>query len=235
MARKKTENEHVSDVQDKVLTAALPLIPFDGWSDSTIAAAVGDAGVDPDLARLAFPRGGVDLALAFHRRGDQALRDAVAARDLSGLRYSERVAELIWLRLDAISDQREAVRRAAALFALPHHAADGAGAIWSTADAIWTCLGDTSRDLNWYTKRMTLSAVYSSVLLYWLGDQSEGFSDTRAFIDRRIDNVMSFEKTKARFRESPLGKAFEAGPLRLLQGIRAPEPRDDLPGRMYRG
>ena len=82
-------------------------------------------------------------------------------------------------------------------FALPQYAADGAGAVWHTADAIWAALGDTSRDVNWYTKRMTLGAVYSACVLFWLGDESPDMADTRAFIDRRIDDVMRFEKVKA--------------------------------------
>jgi ubiquinone biosynthesis protein COQ9 len=61
------------------------------------------------------------------------------------------------------------------------HAADGAKAIWGTADRIWTALGDTSDDLNWYTKRATLSAVYGSTVLYWLGDDSPGIRRRGSF------------------------------------------------------
>ncbi len=106
------------------------------------------------------------------------------------------------------------MRRGTTLFALPQHAADGARAIWGTADAIWTALGDTSRDLNWYTKRATLSGVYASTVLYWLGDDSTGHQATWEFLDRRIDDVMQIEKAKAAFRENPLGKALLAGPLK---------------------
>ena len=102
--------------------------------------------------------------------------------------------------------------------------------MWGTADAIWTALGDSSRDVNWYTKRLTLSAVYSATVLYWLGDQSDGHADTWAFLDRRIEDVMRFEKAKADFRASPWGKML-AGPLKRLDAIRAPAAaNDDLPG-----
>ena len=118
---------------------------------------------------------------------------AQAAADLLGLRFRDRIAHAIMLRLELVSGDREAVRRGATLFALPHHAADGARAIWHTADTIWTALGDESRDFAWYSKRATLSAVYSSALLYWLGDDSPGASATREFVARRIDNVMQIE------------------------------------------
>jgi ubiquinone biosynthesis protein COQ9 len=120
---------------------------------------------------------------------------------------------------------------------LPNHAADGARAIWRTADAIWTALGDSSRDYNWYTKRATLAAVYSSCLLYWLGDQSPNFAATRAFIGRRIDNVMRFEEVKARIAGNPLAAALTKGPRRILDHVRAPDDTapTPLPGLWRRG
>lgn len=215
--------------KDAVLDAALAHVPFDGWSEATFRAAVAASGVAPGLAKALFPRGAVDLALAYHRRGDAAMAARLNATDLASMRYSDRVAAAVRFRLEAAGDT-EAVRRGTTLFALPQHAADGARAIWGTADAIWTALGDTSRDLNWYTKRATLSGVYASTVLYWLGDDSIGHQATWEFLDRRIADVMRFEKAKAAFRENPLGKALLAGPLKLMERVKAPTLPDDLPG-----
>jgi ubiquinone biosynthesis protein COQ9 len=217
------------EMKAKLLDAALPHVPFDGWSESTFKAAVADAGVAPGLARALFPRGGVDLALAYHRRGDDAMVEALAQRNLQALRFRDRIALAVRLRLE-LAD-RELVRRGTTLFSLPMHAADGAKAIWQTADRIWTALGDTSNDLNWYTKRATLSGVYGATVLYWLGDDSSGSQATWDFLDRRIDQVMQVEKLKASFRENPFGKAWMAGPGKLFETIRAPKLPDDLPGR----
>jgi ubiquinone biosynthesis protein COQ9 len=119
------------------------------------------------------------------------------------------------------------------LFALPHHAADGAQAMWRTCDRIWTALGDTSDDFNWYSKRATLSGVYGSVVLYWLGDDSDGHARTWEFLDRRIDDVMQIEKLKAKARENKLLSTVLAGPLSILSNIKAPSAhhRADMPGR----
>jgi ubiquinone biosynthesis protein COQ9 len=213
----------------QLLEAAIGHVPFDGWSDRTLAAASAEAGIPSGLARSLFPRGGVDLALAYHARGDAEMTARLAETDLSALRYRDRIAQAVRVRLE-LAD-RELVRRGTTLFSLPNHAADGARAIWGTADAIWTALGDTSRDLNWYTKRATLSAVYGATVLYWLGDDSSGHQATWDFLDRRIDQVMQVEKLKANFRENPLGKAFMSGPGKLFESIRAPQRPDDLPGR----
>ncbi|MCA3446744.1 MAG: COQ9 family protein [Rhodobacter sp.] len=213
-----------------VLDAALSHVPFDGWSDTTLRAAIAASGVEPGLAQALFPRGAVDLALAFHRRGDDAMVAKLKATDLVAMRYRDRVAAAIRFRLEAVTD-KEVVRRGATLFALPTHAADGAKAIWGTADAIWDALGDTSRDVNWYTKRATLSAVYAATVLFWLGDDSIGHQGTREFLDRRIDDIMRIEKVKAGLRDNPLSKALLAGPLKLMEAVKAPTMPDDLPGK----
>lgn len=213
----------------RLVEAALPHVVFEGWSDAALKEAIAESGVAPGLAHALLPRGGVDLALAYHRLGNEAMRTALAASDLTTMRFRDRVAHAVRLRLETAD--REAVRRGTALFALPNHAGDGARAIWGTADAIWTALGDTSTDVNWYSKRATLSAVYASTVLYWLGDDSEAHEATWAFLDRRIGNVMSFEKAKVAFRENPIGKALLAGPLKVFERIHAPEQANDRPGR----
>jgi ubiquinone biosynthesis protein COQ9 len=213
-----------------VLQAATMHVAFDGWSEASFQAAIIDSGVSPALARALFPRGGVDLAVAYHKAGDAAMRAALATRDLAALRFRERVALAIRLRLDGAD--KELVRRGSALFALPHHAIEGAGLIWGTSDAIWTALGDTSRDLSWYSKRTSLSAVYGTTVLFWLGDTSDRDEATWAFLDRRIENVMQFEKLKAGAQKAPGFQALMKGPLKILERISAPKGAADLPGKM---
>ncbi len=219
-----------ADLHDRLLEAALSHVVFDGWGPEAYRAAVADSEIDPALADALFPRGALDLAIAFHRRGDARMRQRLGEMDLEGLRFRDRIAAAVRTRLEVVED-KEAVRRGATLFALPQHAGEGSALIWGTADAIWTTLGDTAQDVNWYSKRATLSAVYSATVLYWLGDDSAGHQDSWAFLDRRIDNVMQIEGLKARVNNNPLLKPFLAGPNWLLSQIKAPSARDDLPGR----
>jgi ubiquinone biosynthesis protein COQ9 len=219
-------------LRERLLDAALMHVPFDGWSEATLRAARRDAGIDEGLARAAFPRGAVDLALAFHDRGDREMARRLKAMDLSSLRFRDRIATAVRVRLEAAED-REAVRRGTTLFALPQHAADGARALWSTADRIWEALGDSSDDLNWYTKRASLSGVYGATVLYWLGDESEGYHATWEFLDRRIADVMRIETAKARVNDNPVLRRVFAGPAWLASKVRPPArmPQVDLPGR----
>jgi len=216
----------MADLKDRLLDAALAHVPFDGWSALSFDAAVADAGLEPVLAQGLCPRGAVDLAVAYHKRGDARMLARLAQTDLEEMRYSARVAAAVRYRLEAVED-KELVRRGLTLFALPQFAPEGARLIWGTCDAIWAALGDSSQDLNWYTKRATLSGVYSSAVLYWLGDGSEGHEATWAFLDRRIDDVMKIEKAK-----HALGQNRLLGDIlgRVTAGVRAPKAAGDMPG-----
>lgn len=221
----------MSDPKKKLLQAALAHVPFDGWSQSTFKAAIADSDVDATLANAVCPRGAVDLAVAYHQQGDAQMLARLEQEDLSEMRFRDKVARAVQLRFEMIED-KEAVRRGTTLFALPYYAPDGARLVWGTADAIWTALGDTSDDVNWYTKRATLGGVYSATVLFWLGDNSEDHADTWTFLDRRIDNIMQIEKLKAQVRDSPTLSSLLAGPNWLLGQIKAPVRFDpsNLPG-----
>ncbi|WP_299613136.1 COQ9 family protein [uncultured Tateyamaria sp.] len=219
-----------SELIDRLLDAALMHVPFDGWSEVTFKAATRDADIDMVMARAMCPRGAVDLSLAYHARGDAAMVKRLHSDDLPD-RFRDKIAAGVRFRIEAVTD-KEAVRRGTTLFALPMHAADGARAIWGTADKIWTALGDTSDDVNWYTKRATLSGVYSATVLYWLGDDSTDNQATWAFLDRRIDDVMQIEKVKAQVRDNKVLSKLFAGPNWVLDQIKAPSAmsNSDLPG-----
>lgn len=222
------KNDHldVDRATSELLDAILPHVPFDGWAQPAFDMAVKDAGMAPELARLVCPRGALDLAVAYHRRGDQAMVAALEAADLSAMKFRERIAFGVRARLEAADP--ELVRRGAALFSLPQYAGQGTKLIWGTSDLLWRSLGDTSEDYNWYTKRMTLSGVYSATVLFWIGDESEDNADTWQFLDRRINDVMQFEKVKGNALKLPFVKS-------VLGTIRAPAARDDMPGRTEKG
>jgi ubiquinone biosynthesis protein COQ9 len=223
----------LNDLKSGLLSAALAHVPFDGWSETTLRAAAADAGVDMTMVRAVFPRGAVDLALAYHDAGDAQMVARLNTEPMPD-RFRDRIAMAVRLRLEAVED-KEAVRRGLTLFALPMHAGDGAKALWGTADKIWTALGDTSDDVNWYTKRATLSGVYSATVLFWLGDDSPDHQATWAFLDRRIDDVMQVEKIKAQVRDSKVLSTVFAGPLWVMGQIKAPTrlPKMEFPGQWH--
>jgi len=228
-----TETRSTHEIRQALLDAALPHVAFDGWSAAAFEAALVEAEIAPAVARAICPRGAVDLALAFHARGDAAMVARLTGSDLGEMRFRDRIAAGVRFRLEAAEAHKDEVRRAVALFSLPHLAPDGAKMVWGTADKIWTALGDVSEDLNWYSKRATLAGVYSATVLFWLGDDSADHAATWAFLDRRIDDVMRIEKAKKAVKDNPVLSKLLPGPNGILGRIRKPQGADltDMPGR----
>ena len=215
----------------KLMLAALPNVAFDGWSNSTFVAACREADISERKARLFCPRGALDLAIAFHKWGDDQFETAFTKKKISELKVREKIRKAVELRIKLASD-KEAVRRGVVLFALPIHAFEGSRLIWDTSDLIWELIGDNSEDYNWYSKRAILSGVYASTVLYWLGDNSEGSEETWHFLDRRIEDVMKFETAKVQLKTNKFTKEFNGLTEKFLKTIKRPSRNIDpnLPG-----
>ena len=215
----------------KLMLTALPNVAFDGWSNSTFVAACREADISERKARLFCPRGALDLAIAFHKWGDDQFETAFTKKKILELKVREKIKKAVELRIKLASD-KEAVRRGVVLFALPIHAFEGSRLIWDTSDLIWELTGDNSEDYNWYSKRAILSAVYASTVLYWLGDNSEGSEETWHFLDRRIEDVMKFETAKVQLKTNKFTKELNGLAGNFLQKIKRPTRNidPDLPG-----
>jgi ubiquinone biosynthesis protein COQ9 len=175
---------------------------FDGWTRAAVDSAARQLGIDPVQARLAMPKSATGLIELYIQEVDRALEAWFTPERLEGLKIREKIRALVWRRLEIMGPAREAVRRALAILAMPQNVPLALRISWHSADLMWRIAGDTSSDFNHYTKRMILGAVYGSTLLVWLDDQSEGWQEASAFFDRRIDDVMKFEKWKAEWRGS---------------------------------
>ena len=170
---------------------------FDGWTDDALNQAAALAGVDAAVARLAFPGGAMDMIGAWIESTDARMQAHFADGHLGSLKIRDRIRTLLLFRLDAVAGMQEALRRALAIQAMPQNLARTLKAGWHSADLMWRLAGDTATDYNHYTKRALLCGIYTATLAVFVEDTSEGKAETRAFLDRRIEGVMKFEKAKA--------------------------------------
>src|SRR5687768_6218752 len=191
---------------------------FDGWTDEALHQAAALAGVDPAVARLAFPGGAMDMIAAWIDGTDAKMQAALGDGALTQLKIRERIRALLQFRLDAVAGHEEALRRALAIQAMPQNLARTMRIGWHSADLMWRLAGDTATDYNHYTKRALLCGIYTATLAVFVEDQSEGKAETRAFLDRRIENVMQFEKAKAQL----LGNRDGFDVARFLGRLRYP-------------
>ena len=135
---------------------------------------------------------------AFADWGDAAMARRLEDTDLLRLKVRERVRVAVLARLEALAPWKEAEARAVQAMIRPFRAGDGAGFVWRTADRIWKLLGDRSTDENYYSKRAILAGVLAATTARWLTDSSDDLTATKDFLDRRIENIMQFERLKAR-------------------------------------
>lgn len=187
----------LDDLRIRLAPAIADAAIFDGWSEEAVRAAAAAQGVDPAVALYAFQSGPMAMIAAWIAGIDAAMAAALPAEHLATLKIRERIRALVQFRLDAIAPRQEALRRALTIMAMPRNAPRTLRLGWHSADVMWRLAGDTATDYNHYTKRAMLSAIYAATLAVFAQDSSADFADTRAFLERRIDGVMRFEKAKA--------------------------------------
>ncbi len=208
----------LADTQhDALIEAILPDVAFDGWSRAALRAAARRLAMPAGEALALFPGGAADLVAAFSRWADRKMLDRLEALPLDALRASERIALAIGVRLEIVEPWREAVRRSLAILTLPHHAPLALRLGYETVDAIWYAAGDTATDFSFYSKRLSLAAIYGAAMLYWLDDRSEGFAETRAFVERRLAAAARLARARRDF-ETVLHQL--PNPLRVLRPSR---------------
>ncbi len=191
-----------SDLPDNfrslLLSAALEHVPFEGWSRKALHQAANELEISPDIADTYFKGCGKELIDSYAKFCDEKMIASAEKTDLTALKIREKITYLVRTRLEIEKPFIEAARRGISFLALPNNHLLALSILYRTTDLMWRLSHDKSTDYNFYTKRMTLSAVYSSVFLYFINDDSGDFKDTWNFLDRRIENVMQFEKGKAK-------------------------------------
>jgi ubiquinone biosynthesis protein COQ9 len=207
----------IEQTRHALLEATLPHVPFDGWTGAAVTAGARNLGLSPAEVANAFPGGPIEMIELMSLEADQRMLEALEREDLASMKVRERVALAVRRRLELYVADREAVRRALAMLALPHNSVLALRLLYRTVDGIWYAAGDTATDFNFYTKRALLAGVYSATVLYWLNDKSAGAADTWAFLNRRIDEVMQVPKLLGKV--SAVTSRFP-NPFRVAQRVR---------------
>ncbi len=210
----------IDTLRDDILVASLPNVVFDGWSLQALRDGSHMAGHEPSALLRAFPGGVTDAVEHFADWTDRQMLDRLEAQPLAEMKVRERISLAVRTYFEVLEPYREAKRRQISYLAMPQNVALGLRLLYRTVDAMWFAAGDTSTDYNHYTKRALLSAVVSSSTFYWLDDQSEGHVETRAFIDRRLADVMAVGKATSSVGKIGSMLNFLPNPLRFARQMR---------------
>ncbi|MCJ1282786.1 Ubiquinone biosynthesis protein coq9, mitochondrial [Xylographa opegraphella] len=181
-----------TDTEDSILSAALNHVPSQGFTTLALTHGAEDAGY-LDVSTNLFPRGPFDL-INYHLVTQRlALKDRIQFPDPS-IGVGAKVRALALQRLKANKEIIHRWPEALAIMALPSNISPSIAELARLSDEIWFLAGDTSVDTSWYTKRASLSAVYSSTELFMTTDTSANHGATEFFLDRRLGEVQSMGK-----------------------------------------
>ncbi len=211
------DDETLDDLRLRLVPLVAANAGFDGWTVKAVDMAAEQAGIDKDIAALAFKDGPVSMISAWFASVDAAMLARFTPEALAAMKIRVRITALVEARLTLLAPHREALRRAQAILAMPQNVSKATQLGWHAADVMWRAAGDTAVDYNHYTKRATLGTVYAATLLTFVNDESEDFAETRAFLGRRIEDIMRFEKAKAKLREQ---SDMHFSPARFLGRLR---------------
>ena len=201
------DQRNPDQIPDHVTEAILNHIPFDGWSIVSLELAASDCGLSKAEVHSLFPKGIADAIAAYGAYADKNMITAFHRQDATAFATMPvhiKIRSLILVRLEQAAPYKEVVRRTLAVLAQPQYTKLAAHLLYTTVDEMWRAAGDTSTDYNFYTKRATLSAVYSATLLAFLSDNSADMAKTEAFLDRRLADVARVAKISG-----PAKKMFE--------------------------
>ena len=180
--------------EQALLDEALKLAPVHGWTRRTATLAGQALGMSQGETELLVPHGPTDLAALLSRRHDARTLAALADVHASNLKIRERIRRAVEARLDASASDEPALRRWMGFLALPPNLPLGSRLAWESADVLWRWAGDEATDENHYSKRALLAGILSGAVTIRM---TQGRKEALDFVDRRIDDVMRFEKWKA--------------------------------------
>lgn len=193
---------HTPDSQEKVLISLLPHVPFEGWTLEAMRLAVLDAGFEEGDEFRVFQGSPKQALKAFFEWTDAKMTEQLQTLNLDQMRIRDRIATAVMVRLAILSPHKEAVRKTLSTLTHPTYGPQGLQLLGKTVSDMWYAAGDQSTDFNYYSKRTLLAGVYVSTLWTWLDDTSPDHAETRAHLNKRIDQVMQIPKIKGNIQKA---------------------------------
>ena len=126
---------------------------------------------------------------------------SISKNKLKRLKTKEKIYLIILTRLEQNKKEKDLIKRTIRTLALPKNQLLAHASLYRTVDNIWYISKDKSVDFNFYTKRLILSGIYISTLVYWLNDNSKDHNKTKIFLKKRIDTTKNISKIKNFFKK----------------------------------
>ena len=186
-----------NQIKIDLIKAMLIHVPFDGWTWHAMEQGAIDIGFEKKktsslrikIFKDLFKNGSIDFIDIFSEIIDLEVKENYNSIEAKPERVPEKIKKIIMIRLKLCQKYKEAVRSSISLSAIPVNTKISLNILYRTCNSIWRIAGDKSTDFSFYTRRISLAAVYTSTLLFWLNDKSNNNNETEFFLDRRLKDI----------------------------------------------
>ena len=200
----KTKTSDYNQIRIDLIRAMLTHVPFDGWTWKAMEQGAIDIGFEKKktssfrmkIFKDLFKNGSIDFIEIFSEIIDLEVKEKYDLLEFKPERVSEKIKKIIMIRLNLCQKYKEAVRTSISLTAMPINAKISLNILYKTCNSMWRIAGDKSTDFSFYTRRISLAAVYTPTLLFWLNDNSDDNAETEFFLDRRLKGINKISRLK---------------------------------------
>jgi len=187
-----------------LIRAMLTHVPFDGWTWEAMEQGAIDIGYKKKktsserikIFKNLFKNGSIDFIDIFSEIIDLDVKENYNSIEVKPERVPEKIKKIIMIRLNLCQKYKEAVRSSISLSAIPVNTKISLNILYRTCNSIWRIAGDKSTDFSFYTRRISLAAVYTSTLLFWLNDKTNNNIETELFLGRRLNDISKISSFK---------------------------------------
>ena len=181
-----------------ILNRALIDIENSGFNEKMLLNAAKNCKISEGKLGRLFPEGIFELKQYYFSEIDEQMLQKIKTQNYENIRVRDKIFNGVLIRLKLFKKNKTSIKyifvseSSNPIKSLKH--------LWRTSDLIWKSAGDSSTDYNHYTKRLLLSWVYITTLIYWFNDKSRNINDTKLFLNRRIDEVLEFGKQSGKIK-----------------------------------
>ena len=180
----------------KILTSAKKHIPFDGWNEKIFSTVANDLKISIDEIHALFPNNYIDLLKFYLEDSENKMLIDSKKLKISNMKINKKIYEIILFRIKKNLNNKQLIRKTFIALSSPKNSLLGMSSLFSIVDNMWFVAGDNSSDFNYYTKRLVLAGVYTSVLLYWLNDDSKNLIKTENYLNKQLKKTSFIKKIK---------------------------------------
>ena len=189
-------SEILKNKRVKILSSAKKHIPFDGWNEKIFSTVANDLKIPIGEIHALFSNNYIDLLKLYLDDSENRMLKDSKKINFSNMKISKKIYEIIVFRIKKNLNNKQLIRKTFIALSHPKNSLLGMSSLYKTIDNIWFVAGDDSSDFNYYTKRLILAGIYTSVLLFWLNDDSKDLKKTENFLKKQLKKTLFIGKIK---------------------------------------